>query len=83
MLKDIKEKYNTTKHMRIEYMLVTKGATKKNFCREKKNLFYTTTVMKSFAPHCIHSKLQDIPRSHDLKEKENFNFQPCVRWKER
>jgi hypothetical protein len=34
MLKDIKEKYNTITLMRIEYTLVTKGATKKNFCCE-------------------------------------------------
>ncbi len=30
--------------------------------------------MKSFASHCIHCKLQDILRSHDLKEKEIFQL---------
>ncbi len=44
MLKDIKEKYNTRALMRIEYMLVTKGAIKKSFCREKKT--YSTRLWR-------------------------------------
>ncbi len=70
MLKDIKEKYNTIKAlMRIEDMLVTKGVTKKNFCHEELLLHDYGDEEFCITLH-IHCLPQNIPRPHDLKEKQ-------------
>ncbi len=77
MLKDIKEKYNNIKSLtRIEDMLVTKGVTEKNFCHEELLLHdygdeeFCITLHK----HCLP---QNIPRPHDLKEKQISQLSIC------